>query len=221
MIWSASILIEDRSSGGVVCCFRILPISDTMPINASYSAQLYQLSALKEFQGRMVEMGRFCIAPAIKDPDILRLAWAVMSRYVAQNNIRLLFGCSSFAGLDTGRYLDAFALLRARYLAPARKGPDVFRFAARLGRSPDMKLAMARLPSLLKTYLMMGAGSVIMPCRIIRWIHCMFLPGSKSGRFQSHASGCCAPLRNDRTALTFGVWRGSGGYGTHTFITAQ
>ena len=225
VVWQ-HILIEDRSSGGLVCCFRILPISDTMPINASYSAQFYQLSALKKFQGRMVEMGRFCIASAIKDPDILRLAWAVMSRYVAQNNICLLFGYSSFAGPDTGRYLDAFALLRARYLAPARwrpreKAPDVFRFAARLGRSPDMKLAMARLPSLLKTYLMMGAGSVIMPCRIIRWIHCMFLPGSKSGRFQSHASGCCAPLRNDRTALTFGVWRGSGGYGTHTFITTQ
>ena len=155
------ILIEDRSSGGVVCCFRILPISDTMPINASYSAQLYQFLALKEFQGRMVEMGRFCIAPANKDPDILRLAWAVMSRYVAQNNIRLLFGCSSFAGLDTGRYLDAFALLKAHYFAPARwrpreKAPDVFRFVARLGRSPDMKLAMARMPPLLKTYLMMG-----------------------------------------------------------------
>ena len=39
---------------------------------------------------------------------------------------------------------------------PREKAPDVFRFAARLGRSPDMKLAMARLPPLLKTYLMMG-----------------------------------------------------------------
>ena len=62
---------------------------------------------------------------------------------------------SYFAGLDTGRYLDAFALLKACYLAPARwgpreKGPDVFRFAARLGRSPNMNLAMARLPPLLK-----------------------------------------------------------------------
>ena len=32
----------------------------------------------------------------------------------------------------------------------------MFRFAARLGRIPNMKLAMARLPPLLKTYLMMG-----------------------------------------------------------------
>ena len=63
-------------------------------------------------------MGRFCVSLDIKDPDILRLAWAVMSRYVDQNNVRLLFGCSSFAGLDAARYLDAFALLKARYLAP-------------------------------------------------------------------------------------------------------
>lgn len=76
------ILIEDRVSGGLVCCFRILPICETTPIKDSYSAQFYQLSALEKFQGRMVEMGRFCVSPDIKDPDILRLAWAVMSRYV-------------------------------------------------------------------------------------------------------------------------------------------
>ena len=155
------ILIEDRVSGGLVCCFRILPICETTPIKDSYSAQVYQLSALEKFQGRMVEMGRFCVSPDIKDPDILRLAWAVMSRYVDQNNVRLLFGCSSFAGLDAARYLDAFALLKARYLAPEcwrphEKAPDVFRFSKRLDRCLDLKLALARLPPLLKFYLMMG-----------------------------------------------------------------
>lgn len=154
------ILVEDRVSGGPVCCFRILPICDSTPLSDSYSGQFYHLSALEKFHGRMVEIGRFCVSPAVKDPDILRLAWAIMSRYVDQNNIRFLFGCSSFAGLDAARYLDVFALLKTRYLAPERwrprkKASDVFHFVNRLDRL-DIKLAMARLPPLLKTYLMMG-----------------------------------------------------------------
>jgi putative hemolysin len=73
----------------------------------------------------------------------------------------MLFGCSSFAGTDEAQYLDAFAMLRERHLGPKRwlprvKAPKVFRFAARLRRKPDMKLAMLRMPPLLKTYLMMG-----------------------------------------------------------------
>ena len=50
--------------------------------------------------------------------------------------------------------------MKTRYLAPERwrprkKASDVFHFANRLDRL-DIKLAMARLPPLLKTYLMMG-----------------------------------------------------------------
>ena len=74
----------------------------------------------------------------------------------------MLFGCSSFAGTDAERYFDAFAMLRDRHLAPKRwlprvKAPNVFRFAARLApqarpeAGPD-----ARMPPLLRTYLMMG-----------------------------------------------------------------
>ena len=52
-------------------------------------------------------------------------------------------------------------MLAERHLAPKRwlprvKAPDVFRFAARLRRKPDMRRAMARMPPLLRTYLLMG-----------------------------------------------------------------
>ncbi|WP_299404365.1 GNAT family N-acyltransferase [uncultured Roseobacter sp.] len=156
----AHILVQDAQSGALVCTFRMLDLTGA-DVGASYSAQYYELSALEAFEGRMVEMGRFCIDPDVKDPDILRVAWAAMTAYVDDYDVKLLFGCSSFVGTETANYLDAFAMLKARHLAPKRwlprvKAPDVFRFAARLRRKPDLKKAMAHMPPLLRTYLMMG-----------------------------------------------------------------
>ncbi|WP_298847762.1 GNAT family N-acyltransferase [uncultured Ruegeria sp.] len=156
------ILVEDmRSAGQVVCCFRMLTMDHGREIGRSYSAQFYDLSSMEGFGGRMVEIGRFCVHPDLSDPDILRVAWGAMAAYVDQNNVEMLFGCSSFAGTETEQYLDAFAMLKHRHLAPKRwlprvKAPDVFRFAARLRRRPDAKKAMLRMPPLLRTYLMMG-----------------------------------------------------------------
>lgn len=155
------VLVEDPE-GRLVCCFRLLPLTGGAEIARSYSAQYYDLGALSGFSGRMVEMGRFCIAPEVKDPDILRAAWGAMTRYVDETGVEMLFGCSSFAGTEAETYLDAFTLLSQRHLAPRRwlprvKAPKVFRFAERLrARKPDRKQAMLRMPPMLKTYLTMG-----------------------------------------------------------------
>lgn len=155
------VMIEESKSGDLVCCFRFLPLPNGREIERSYSAQYYELSALHDFQGPMVEMGRFCIHPDWTDPDILRVAWGAMTAYVDAQGVEMLFGCASFAGTDAEQYTDAFAMLKARHLAPRRwlprvKAPKVFRFAERLRRNPDAKLAMGRMPPLLRTYLMMG-----------------------------------------------------------------
>ncbi len=155
------VLIEECASRAVVCCFRLLPLSDGGDIGQSYSAQYYGLSRLTEFSGPMMEMGRFCIRPGHSDPDILRVAWGAMTAFVEENGVELLFGCSSFKGTESSGYMDAFALLKERHLAPRRwlprvKAPDVFRFAQKLRRRPNVKHAMSAMPPLLRSYLLMG-----------------------------------------------------------------
>lgn len=155
------VMVRDVRSGSLVCCFRMLLLEDGRDLDRCYSAQYYGLSALSDFQGRMIEMGRFCIHPDWSDPDILRVAWGAMTRLVDDQQVQMLFGCSSFAGTETDTYLDAFAMLKARHLAPKRwlplvKAPEIFRYAARLRRKPDARKAMLKMPPLLRTYLMMG-----------------------------------------------------------------
>lgn len=156
------ILIEDQRSGQLLATFRFMQFADGSDIDCSYSAHYYDLYRLRSFKGPMVEMGRFCIHPEIRDPDILRVAWGAMTRFVDENGIQLLFGCSSFMGTEAQSYTDAFALLKDHHLAPRRwlprvKAPNVFRFASALRRiKPDPRLAQAGLPPLLRSYLIMG-----------------------------------------------------------------
>ena len=155
------VLVEDERSGDLVCCFRFLPLTNGSEISSSYSAQYYDLTSLPAYSGKMVEMGRFCIHPDKRDPDILRCAWGAMTRYVDDEGIDLLFGCSSFEGTDTRNYYDAFAMLRDRHIAPKRwlpriKSSNIFEFARKLRRKPDRKRAMLTMPPLLRTYLVMG-----------------------------------------------------------------
>ncbi len=155
------VLVEVVESGALAATFRLLPLGSGADIERSYSAQYYELEALKSFDGPMVEMGRFCVAPGLADPDILRVAWAAMTTIVDRDGIEMLFGCSSFHGTDSKVYADAFAMLRDKHLAPKRwwprvKAPDVFRFARRLRRVPDRARALKSMPPLLRSYLTMG-----------------------------------------------------------------
>ncbi|MFN0113085.1 MAG: GNAT family N-acetyltransferase [Paracoccaceae bacterium] len=155
-------LVEDRTAGGRLAgCWRLLPFASGSSIAQSYAAQFYDLGALSRYPGPMVEIGRFCTDPDLRDPDILRAAWGAVTAHVDANGIGLLFGCSSFAGTDPAPHLDAFARLNGRHLAPRRwmpraKAPALIRFAGLPPGSPDPARAIRTLPPLLRTYLAMG-----------------------------------------------------------------
>jgi putative hemolysin len=156
------ILIEEIKTSQLVCCFRLMPLESGAAIGKSYSAQFYDLAALREFPDRMVEMGRFCVHPDHRSGEVLRLAWSAMTRYVDAREIKLLIGCSSFHGIDADTYKDSFALLRDNHLAPnrwspRRKAANIFEFARKLSLlRPDPKRAMRSMPPLLRGYLSMG-----------------------------------------------------------------
>lgn len=155
------VLVEEAQTARLVCCFRLMALRDGGEIGASHAARHYDLSGLSAYRGRMVEVGRFCIRPGHPDPDILRLAWAALTRIVDAEGVEMLFGCTSFRGTEAAEYHDAFAMLTARHLGPARwrpevKAPDVVRFAREPQRVPDARRALLAMPPLLRTYLAMG-----------------------------------------------------------------
>lgn len=154
------VLIEEIDSGILVGCYRLLHLADAARIRDSYSAQFYDLAALSAYPGPVLEMGRFCLHPDWHDPDILRLAWGAMTRLVDAGGVRLLFGCSSFAGCDATAHADALALLRGHLAppewAPRRRAARIYDFGAADVPGHDTQRSLHVLPSLLRTYLGMG-----------------------------------------------------------------
>ncbi len=151
-----------NNEGDLVCTFRMIPFETPESLDHSYSAQFYDLADIKKMGGRSLELGRFCVDPEYSDPDIIRLAWTELTKFVLDRDIDLLFGCSSFHGAEIDMHAEALALLKERHLAPRRfmpaiKAPKVFEFAKNFRlRKPNLQLAQKTMPPLLRSYLMLG-----------------------------------------------------------------
>ena len=154
------VLLRAQGTGRLVGSFRLLLLEDGAEISKSYSAQFYDLSRLEAFAGQVAELSRFCIDPEVKDPDVLRLAWAALTQIVDERSVGLLFGCTGFAGNSPAPYRSAFGLLAQKNLAPAhwlprRRAPETVDLAQRAGET-DPKQGLSQLPPLLRSYLAMG-----------------------------------------------------------------
>ena len=156
------VLIESLETEKLICCYRILKFDSGKNISSSYSSQFYDLKVIENFTEPMIEVGRFCIDPEVNDPSVVLTAWAALAQIVDHNQTEVLFGCSSFEGIEKEKYFDSFALLRDRYMAPDHwrpkiKAAQVFCYSKDLIYKVDKKKALLNMPPLLKTYLSMGA----------------------------------------------------------------
>lgn len=141
---------------GLVGTFRVMILGSGADLGRTYAAQSYDLSRLSGFAAPMLEMGRFCIDPLAESADILRLAWGALAQLVDDHSVALMFGCSSFEGVDPAPYRGAFSLMATRFQAPARFAPAVASDEVYPLVAADTKGALAQLPPLLRTYLSMG-----------------------------------------------------------------
>ena len=157
---SDHVLIEDRHRGDLVGYFR-MNLCEANAVAGTYSGQFYDLSPLQQHPGPMLEIGRFCICPNEKGPDVLRLAWAFIAACVDRSQVCLLFGCTSFPEACGKKHRSGLQFLARRYVAPKIWCPKVksaeFLRLEYSGLSEQSQVtAWSGLPPLLRSYLAMG-----------------------------------------------------------------
>jgi putative hemolysin len=163
------LLVIDKSArepdGQVVGTYRLNPDGRRF-----YSASEYDLAPLMANTGKLLEVGRSCVAADYRRGPVMQRLWAGIAGYMAERDIDILFGCASFQGTDPLAHADALAYLHRHHLAPEHlrtRALDEYRVdlaALPAGERDEAELKNA-LPPLIKAYLRLGGyigeGAVI------------------------------------------------------------
>lgn len=147
------LLVRCVANGAAVGTYRLLPPDRARAIGGLYSETEFDLEAMRDVLPRAVEVGRACVHPDHRNGgQVIGLLWAGLQDYLTAGGFDHVIGCAS---VDARQPQQAAALTRTllgRYLGGARAEPrlpfDYWRYPQSL-RAP--------IPSLLKSYLRLGA----------------------------------------------------------------
>lgn len=160
------LIIYHKPSAQIIGTYRLRTSADPMK---SYTSQEFDLSGLKRLPGPYLELGRACIHQEHRKGAVMSLLFRGIAEYMNRSGAQILFGCSSVkithpreAAL-IHKYLQTEEVLREDLgieptAAFTMSGFEAWldRFAAPLSEEQRNE-AEALLPSLVKSYLKMGA----------------------------------------------------------------
>lgn len=157
---------------GVVGTYRLVQSDAAKKIGRFYSSSEYDITPLKEFPGKLLEVGRSCVDKNYRGRTAMQLLWRGIASYIFLHQIDLLFGCASLPGTDPDKMADELTYLYHNHLAPpalrVRALPD--RKVEMLRTDPhslNLRRCLAGLPPLIKGYLRLGGyvgdGAVVDP----------------------------------------------------------
>lgn len=175
--WDAAadhLLVIDHAMGdgrdGVVGTYRLIQREAAASVGRFYSEDEYDIRAIKNFPGGVLELGRSCVDSTHRGRAVMQLLWRGIAAYIDQHDIDLMFGCASLNGTDPDALAAELAYLYGHHLAPPalrpKALPDRYVDMRRLEPSAyDPRLANQALPPLIKGYLRLGGfvgdGAVI------------------------------------------------------------
>jgi putative hemolysin len=168
------LVVVDHAIGpgaeGVVGTYRLIRQEAAEAIGRFYSDDEYDLSPLSGFQGKLLELGRSCVAAPYRSRAVMQLLWRGIAAYVFRHQIDLMFGCASLPGTDPEKWSAELTYLYYNHLAPPALRPRALpdRYVDMRRGDPeelDVRRVQNNLPPLIKGYLRLGCfigdGAVI------------------------------------------------------------
>jgi putative hemolysin len=168
------LMVIDHAIGpgpeGVVATYRLIQQDAAEAIGRFYSDEEYDIAPLVAFPGKLLELGRSCVAPDYRGRAVMQLLWRGIAAYVYRHQIDLMFGCASLPSTDPDEWAAELTYLYQHHLAPPairpRALPDRYVDMVRMDPEElDNRRTLATLPPLIKGYLRLGGfvgdGAVI------------------------------------------------------------
>jgi putative hemolysin len=112
----AHVLVREGRGGRVVACARLLDASDALAAGGFYSSQEFDLTRVLTAPGRLLEVGRTCVARDRRDGATLSALWTAIAKEAVSRGADRLIGCASVP-------FDRAARSRATPTPPAATRP--------------------------------------------------------------------------------------------------
>jgi putative hemolysin len=168
------LLVVDHAIGpgpeGVVGTYRLIQQDAAEKIGRFYSDDEYDLAPLVAFPGKLLELGRSCVAAEYRGRAVMQLLWRGIAAYIFHHQIDIMFGCASLPSRNPDDWSSELTYLYRTHLAPPalrpRALPDRYIDMCRVDPDDlDVRRTRANLPPLIKGYLRLGGfvgdGAVI------------------------------------------------------------
>ena len=136
-ICSSLIRTGDPVPESIVATYRLLRGSSARAHGRFYTSGEYDIAALAEHPGEILELGRSCVDAAYRGRPTMQLLWGAIAQFVFHHDISLMFGCASLHGVDPEELAIPLSYLHHFHRAPEALRPTAL---------PDLYVDMNFIP---------------------------------------------------------------------------
>lgn len=127
-----------------------------------YSQTEFDVEKFNDFPGEILELRRACVAKEHRNRSVMQMLWNALAAYMFDYDIKLMFGCGSFLGLEPEKFKHALSYLHYNCTAEGKlaieaKGENARRMDMLPQAEVDEAAAWNEFPTMIKGYVRAGA----------------------------------------------------------------
>lgn len=153
------LLVRDEESGQVVGTYRVLTPVQAKRIGCTYTDLEFDLTRLRGYRERMVELGRSCVHADHRHGGVIMALWGALAEFMVRNNLEVMIGCASIPMLHQGVVSGEIAANIWRQLQQTHLADVAHQVTPRLALPIENWPTQTDYepPALIKGYLRLGA----------------------------------------------------------------
>lgn len=153
------LIVRDQASQQVIGTYRVLTPAQAKRVGSTYSDLEFDLTRLRTYRERMVELGRSCVHPQHRHGGVIMALWGALAEFMVRNKLDVMIGCASIPMLHQGVVSGEVAASIWHQLKQSHLADIAHQVTPRLPlpvEQWEVNLAFEP-PALIKGYLRLGA----------------------------------------------------------------
>lgn len=153
------LIVRDELTEKVIGTYRVLTPVQAKRIGSNYADLEFDLTRLRPYRDRMVELGRSCVHPEHRHGGVIMALWGALTEFMVRNKLDVMIGCASIPMLHQGVVSGEVAASIWNQLRQTHLADIAHQVTPRLALPVEQWEVTTKFdpPALIKGYLRLGA----------------------------------------------------------------